>query len=79
MLFSQIMFGSLHSSFHLDLGHLLRGERLEVRGVLGVGSSTGRTQPIALRTEFVATETTNLENINYNYMYYVSQRETGRY
>ena len=51
----------LQSCFHLDLGHLLRGERLEVRGVLSVGSSTGRTQPIALSTKFVPTETTNLE------------------
>ena len=67
-------------STHLDLGHLLRGERLEVGRVLGVSLPTSRTQTVALSPQFVPTETTNLENINYNYVYYVSRkRETGRY
>ena len=48
------------SRSHLDLGHLLRGERLEVSGVLRVSLPTGWTQTIALRTEFVPTETTDL-------------------
>ena len=45
----------------LDLGHLLRGERLEVSRVLGISLSAGWTQPIPLRSEFVPIETTNLK------------------
>ena len=48
------------SQSNLDLGHLLRGERLEVGRVLGVGLPTGRTQTVPFRPEFVPTETTNL-------------------
>ena len=51
------------SQSNLDLGHLLRGERLEVGRVLGVGLPTGRTQTVPFRPEFVPTETTNLKVI----------------
>ena len=47
----------------LDLGHLLRGERLKVSRVLSVSLSAGWTQPIPLRSEFIPTETTNLKVI----------------
>ena len=45
---------------HLYFSHLLRRERLEVRWVLGVGSSAGWAKPIALCPNFVPTKPTNL-------------------
>ena len=45
---------------HLYFSHLLRRERLKVRWVLGVGSSAGWAEPIALCPNFVPTKPTNL-------------------